>query len=256
MLSTLDRNADRSIELSIVIPAYDEEANIARSVGDAVRVADRLCDRFEVVVVDDGSSDRTAEIVRSMGEQDPRIRLISHETNQGYGTALRSGFGASKLAHVFFTDADNQFVLDELELFIPWIHHVDVVAGFRPNRQDPLTRRLNAKAWNALVRVLFYVPVRDIDCAFKLFRREVLEEVDLQAMGAMVNTELMVSLARSGKSVVEIGVTHLPRTAGQARGANLRVILTAFRELRRMYWRLKSAHYQDSRHPRPPALRA
>jgi len=148
MLSTLDRNADRSIELSIVIPAYDEEANIARSVGDAVRVADRLCDRFEVVVVDDGSSDRTAEIVRSMGEQDPRIRLISHETNQGYGTALRSGFGASKLAHVFFTDADNQFVLDELELFIPWIHHVDVVAGFRPNRQDPraATRRFRTRA--------------------------------------------------------------------------------------------------------------
>lgn len=250
-----DRGVDRGHEISIVMPAFNEERNIETAIESARRVGERLFSRFEVIVVDDGSTDRTAELVRRIADDDPRIRLISHTRNEGYGTALRNGFAASRLDLVFFTDADNQFVLDELELFLPWIEHVDVVAGFRPNRQDPFTRRLNAKAWNALVRVLFYVPVRDIDCAFKLFRRSVFDDIDLQAMGAMVNTELMVTLARSGKSVVEIGVTHLPRTEGEARGANPRVILTAFKELRAMYWRLKSAHYQDAGQPRPPKPR-
>jgi hypothetical protein len=110
-------------------------------------------------------------------------------------------------------------------------------------------RRLFAHLWNALIRVLFYVPVRDIDCAFKLFRRSVLDEIDPRAIGAMVNTELMVLLARTGKSVVEIGVTHLPRTAGQARGAHPRVIMGAFVELARMYRRLHGASFRAAQLP-------
>jgi glycosyltransferase involved in cell wall biosynthesis len=245
----------RAIELSIVMPAYNEEANIARSLDAAIDVGERLADRYEVVIVDDGSRDRTVDIVEEYSAKCPFIRLIRHPTNCGYGDALRSGLQAAQLDLVFFTDADNQFVMSELASLLPWIEYVDVVAGFRAQRQDPFARRLNAKLWNALVRVLFYVPVRDIDCAFKLFRREVLEDLQLEAMGAMVNTELMVCLARSGKSVVEIGVTHLPRTAGTARGANLRVIITAFSELRRMYTRLKTQHWQTATNPLPPRAR-
>ena len=115
---------------------------------------------------------------------------------------------------------------------------VDVVAGYRVNRQDRATRRLMAYAWNMLVRMLFYVPVRDIDCAFKLFDQRVLREIDIESVGAMVYTELMVKLGRSGASVVEVGVTHRPRRAGQARGASPRVIATALREVLRMRRRL------------------
>jgi glycosyltransferase involved in cell wall biosynthesis len=233
-------NAARELAVSIVLPAYDEEPNIEQAIAEATAVAERLFARHEVIVVDDGSHDRTAELVHAIRERDPRVRLVSHADNRGYGEALRTGFLAAKLDFVFFTDADLQFDLGELEKFMQYAGTVDVVAGYRLNRQDRLIRRLNGYAWNLLVRVLFYVPVRDIDCAFKLFDRRVLRDVDLESVGAMVNTELMVKLGRAGASVVEVGVHHRPRRAGQARGASPRVILTALREVQRMRKRLAS----------------
>jgi glycosyltransferase involved in cell wall biosynthesis len=224
--------------LSIVLPAYNEEANVAAVVQQATTVATRFCDQHEIIVVDDGSADTTAAIVTSLSDEDPRIRLVQHDTNLGYGGALKSGFLAANLDLVFFTDADSQFDLDELAVFLELIQSVDVVAGYRIKRCDPLLRRLMARAWNYLVRVLFYVPVRDIDCAFKLFRREVFDGLELESVGAMVNTELMVKLGRSGYRVVEIGVSHYPRTAGDPKGANLRVIARAFLELGRMHSQL------------------
>jgi glycosyltransferase involved in cell wall biosynthesis len=223
-----------AFSLSIVLPAYNEEANIAEAVGEATATASRLFADHEVIVVDDGSTDGTAARVRELARADPRVRLVGHPRNRGYGEALRSGFLAAGMQFIFFTDADLQFDMDELEMFVPFAGTVDVVAGYRVNRQDHLVRRLNAYGWNLLVRMLFYVPVRDIDCAFKLFDRRVLSAVDIESVGAMVNTELMVKLGRRGASVVEVGVTHRPRAAGQARGANPRVILTALREVVRM----------------------
>jgi glycosyltransferase involved in cell wall biosynthesis len=244
---------DRRWEISIVLPAFNEEANIFSAIDHATAVARRLCSAYEIVVVDDGSTDSTAAMVEERAKVDDAIRLIRHVRNRGYGEALRTGFAAAALDLVVFTDADNQFDLSELERFLPWIDHVDVVAGYRLNRQDPLGRRLISLAWNSLVRVLFYVPVRDIDCALKLFRRSVLKELDLQAVGAMVNTELMVKLGRSGFSVVEVGVTHFPRTAGTARGANPRVVGLAFVELFEMYRRLRSADAEAAVWRLPPS---
>ena len=236
--ATLD--AKRDVRLSIVLPAYNEEENVDRAISEATVAAERLVADHEIVVVDDGSTDSTAERVNAVAAVDPRIRLVQHPANRGYGEALRSGFLASRLDFVFFTDADLQFDMGELVLLLPYAGTVDVVAGYRINRQDTLVRRMNAYAWNCLVRVLFYVPVRDIDCAFKLFDSRVLSEVDITAVGAMVNTELMVKLGRRGASVVEVGVHHRPRRAGEARGASPRVIATALREIVRMRGRLSS----------------
>jgi len=236
--------------LSIVLPAYNEAANIERAVRSATEVAELYCADHEVIVVDDGSRDDTAAIVTRIAADDHRVRLIQHSVNQGYGGALKSGFLAAKLDLVFFTDADNQFDLHELREFFTLIERVDVVAGYRIKRCDPFFRRINALAWNYLVRALFYVPVRDIDCAFKLFRREVLDGLELESVGAMVNTELMVKLGRSGFRLVEVGVTHYPRTAGAPQGASLRVILRAFAELATMHGRLsrmESAHLPSGR---------
>jgi protoporphyrinogen oxidase len=215
--------------LSIVLPAYNEEGNILESLRRAAGVASRLCAEYEIIVVDDGSTDQTADLVRSAASRNDRIRLISHERNRGYGEALRSGFRSARMDLVFFTDADNQFDFEELANFLPWIDKVDVVAGYRVNRNDAFVRRLYAKGWNVLVRSLFYVPVRDIDCAFKLFRRHLFDSLDLESVGAMVNTELMVKLGRSGAGVIEIGVRHYPRTVGKARGAHPKVIVRAQR---------------------------
>jgi hypothetical protein len=224
--------------VSFVLPAFNEELNIVDALGKAIGAARCLCADFEVLVVDDGSTDRTAALVRLASAQNPSIKLISHQTNRGYGEALRSGFGAAQLEYVFFTDADNQFNMEELDLLLAWVDRADVVAGYRKARQDPAMRRLNAWGWNRLVRLLFYVPVRDIDCAFKLFRRTVLEQIDIESRGAMINTEIMVKLARGGCTIVEVGVTHFPRMAGSPQGAKLRVIARALREVKRMYPRL------------------
>ena len=226
--------------ISIVLPAYNEEQNVEQAVAEATATAERLLASHEILVVDDGSRDRTAALVQGMAERDPRIRLIRHGRNRGYGEALRTGFLASRLEYIFFTDADLQFDIGELDKFLRYAGTVDVVAGYRINRKDTLVRRLNAYGWNLLVRVLFYVPVRDIDCAFKLFNRRVLSEIDIESVGAMVNTEMMVKLGRKGASVVEIGVTHRPRPAGEARGASPRVIATAFKEALRMRGQLSS----------------
>jgi len=238
------------IVLSIVLPAYNEEENIVEAVRRATAVAERLCVDHEIVVVDDGSRDRTAHLVRDLAATDPRIRLVRHARNLGYGEALRTGFRTARLEYVFFTDADNQFDLNELEDFLPWAATVDVVAGYRANRNDPIGRRLNAGAWNRLVRSLFDVPVRDINCAFKLFRRDVFDEIDIESRGAMVNTELMVKLAHAGAEIIEFPVTHYPRTAGVAQGANPRVILRAFWEL----FRRPQAGEPDTPPMRIPAL--
>src|SRR5437588_449059 len=175
------------LQISFVLPAYNEEANVAEAIRRVRTVAQRLCSAYEIIVVDDGSADATAERVEAANEGD--VVLLRHPRNRGYGEALRTGFQAARRDLVFFTDSDNQFDLNELELFLPWIDRADVVAGYRMNRQDRFIRRVLAKSWNYLVRALFYVPVRDIDCAFKLFRRSVFEDIDLASVGAMVNTE-------------------------------------------------------------------
>jgi glycosyltransferase involved in cell wall biosynthesis len=224
--------------LSVVLPAYNEEANIETAVRRAGEVADRLCADHEVIVVDDGSRDGTAETVRRLRADNDRIVLVQHPRNLGYGEALKSGFRTATMDLVFLTDADNQFDLDEIADFLQLIEQADVVAGHRVHRSDPWFRRVNGVAWNYLVRTLYYVPVRDVDCAFKLFRREVFEGVTLDSGGAMVSTELMVTLSRAGYRIVEHGVTHLPRTAGQPGGASPDVIARAFQELFRLHGKL------------------
>jgi glycosyltransferase involved in cell wall biosynthesis len=230
----------RDVRVSIVLPAYNEEANLRRALAEVRASAERLLTAHEIIVVDDGSTDATGRIARDVAASDPRVRVIGHERNRGYGEALRTGFLASRLDFVFFTDADLQFDIAELERFLPYAGTVDVVVGYRLNRQDPPARRLMAYAWNMLVRVLFYVPARDIDCVCKLFDRRALREIDIESVGAMVNTELMVKLGRAGASVVEVGVTHRPRSAGEARGASPAVIAIALREVLRMRRRLAS----------------
>jgi glycosyltransferase involved in cell wall biosynthesis len=232
--------------VSFVLPAFNEEENIVRAIEATVAVATEHCSDFEVVVVDDGSSDRTATLVEEYAEHCPQVRLVRHHRNLGYGQALHSGFAAAQLDFVFYTDADNQFDMAEFPLLLAWADQADVVAGYRRVRQDTFVRRANAWCWNRLVRALFFVPVRDIDCAFKLYRREPLASITIESRGAMIDTEIMVKLARQGSMIVEVGVTHLPRTAGTARGAKPAVIARAFREVWHMYPLLSQLDSRDA----------
>ncbi|NLS78788.1 MAG: glycosyltransferase family 2 protein [Chloroflexi bacterium] len=225
--------------ISAVLPAWNEEANVEKAVRDVTAVLESLGGDFEVIVVDDGSRDRTGEVVKGLMPEFPRLRLVPHPVNRGYGGALRSGFTAATKELVFLTPADNQFDVQELHKLLPLIPEADIINPYRANRQDPAHRRLNAAAWNGLMRLLFGYVARDIDCGFKLFRRAVINRVTLTSNGAFLDTELLVGAKARGLRIVETPVTHLPRTAGSQTGAKLRVILKAFRELIRYWWRLR-----------------
>jgi glycosyltransferase involved in cell wall biosynthesis len=225
--------------LSLVLPAHNEEANIEAVVAAALRTLPEFTDRFEIIVVDDGSRDRTADIVRRLAREGARVRLIQHERNQGYGAALRSGFRATVGDYVMFMDADRQFDIRDLRLLSPFAGEYDIVAGFRMERSDPLHRRVFAETFNVAVRVLFGVHLRDIDCAFKLFRGDLLRSIPLSAPGALINTEIQAKARRQGARLEQVGVHHYPRVAGQATGGNPRVIARAMRETLILWWRMR-----------------
>jgi glycosyltransferase involved in cell wall biosynthesis len=228
-------------ELSLVFPARDEEANLGPLLDAALAAGARHASDFEVLIVDDGSRDASAELVTDRAAGDPRIRLVRHTEAQGYGAALRTGLRAARGELVFFSDADLQFELDELRVLLVHAQRFDVVAGFRAPRRDPWTRRLIARGWGLLVGTLFDLPVRDIDCAFKLFHRRVLDAVPLASLGAFVNTELLVRARSAGFLMRQVPVTHHPRRHGRQSGARPRVILRALLELASLYRELRRA---------------
>jgi glycosyltransferase involved in cell wall biosynthesis len=200
-----------------------------------------VADSHEVIVVDDGSTDATRSLAEDLAYADPRVRVIVHETNRGYGGAVRSGLEAARLEWVFLTDSDLQFDMRELSRFAPVAPSCDIVAGYRVHRADPPHRLLNAAMWNMLVRRVFDVELRDVDCAFKLMRRELVQSLPLTANGAMVSTELIAQARIARARIVELGVGHRPRAAGRPSGASPRVVVRAFRELRAVRAELRGA---------------
>jgi glycosyltransferase involved in cell wall biosynthesis len=202
--------------LSVVLPAYNEEENIRVALQKALDCLPRMADEFEVIVVDDGSRDRTAEIAHAMVvENYPLIRLLRHVENRGYGAALRTGFRHARYELVFYTDSDNQFDIAELEYALPMMADHDVVVGFRVYRYDSVLRVLTSHGYNLLVRLLFRVKVRDVDCAFKVFRREVLDKISIECSDFFVDTELVAKARKWNFRIAEKGVRHYPRAAGE-----------------------------------------
>lgn len=217
--------------LSLVMPAYNEEANVSAAIRAAARAGERFAEDYEVIVVDDGSRDRTADRVREEARVNPRVRLLQHPQNRGFGAALKTGLKAAEKPLVFYTDSDLQFDLDQIGSLLDNIAAFPVVIGYRVNRQDHWLRKLNAWAWGQLQRLLFGLRVRDIDCGFKLFRREVLAPMIMRSDGAFLSTEILLRAQAAGHRIVEIPVRHYPRKAGAPTGARLHVILKAFAEL-------------------------
>lgn len=225
------------IRLSIFFPAYNEEANIREAVEETIRVveASPYIGDYEIIVVNDGSTDHTLAIAKELAGLYPAVRVVDHGKNRGYGAALISGMKAARKDYVFFTDADLQFDIAELQNLLIHLQKYQVVIGYRAPRQDPAMRLLNARVWNLLNRMLFGLRVRDIDCAFKIFRRQLVQNLTLRSRGAMISAETLIRLSRSGVRIKEVPVSHLPRVAGSPTGAKPSVILRAFREMTALY---------------------
>ena len=173
--------------LSLVLPAYNEEQIIAATIEQANSVLTQLIRDFEIIVVNDGSTDRTGSILANLSARDPRLRVVTHECNQGYGATLADGFAAANKDLTLFIDSDGQFAIQDLSLLLPFIDQYDAVIGYRIKRQDTWMRKLNAWSWKQVVRVTLGVHVRDIDCAFKVLRTTFLRAHPLETRGAMIN---------------------------------------------------------------------
>jgi glycosyltransferase involved in cell wall biosynthesis len=227
----------KPVSLSIFFPAFNEDENIIPSIEKAIEVAEHspFIDDYEIIVVNDGSKDGTKKIVTDYTETHSQVRLITHAHNRGYGAALITGLQSAEKEYVFFTDADLQFDLTEINSLLIQVTAGDLVIGYRAPRRDPFMRILNAAGWNTLNRLLFGLKVRDIDCAFKLFPTKLVQKQTYVAMGAMTSAEILIRLTRSGASVKEVPVSHFPRVAGSPTGAKLSVILRAFREMIQLY---------------------
>jgi glycosyltransferase involved in cell wall biosynthesis len=223
--------------ISMVLPAYNEADNIEPMVAEATPALESVTDDYEIVVVDDGSADDTAGVTRRVMREYPRVRLVEHPVNQGFGAAVFSGFTTAEKDWIFYTDADRQFVLSELEQFVPFMDDADLIAGYRAPRRDPFMRVVYGKGWSALCTLLFGYTVRDVDCGFKLLRREIIQSLapQIASRGATFSIEWLVRAKRAGYRFAELPVTHRPRVAGSQTGATINVITRAFREL----WRVR-----------------
>ena len=225
-----------NVSISVFFPCYNEQGNIAGVVGKALAELENLNADFEVIIVDDGSGDSTGTIADELAGGNNRVKVVHHRTNLGYGAALQSGFKASTKELVFYTDGDGQFDIKEMPGLLDLMEQCDIVSCYRLNRQDNLVRKINAWCWTKLVCLLFGIKIRDIDCAFKLYKRGIFDSIKLVSTGALIDAEILARAVRKGYRVVQQGVHHYPRTAGAQTGANFRVILHAFKELLRL-WR-------------------
>ncbi|NOX59271.1 MAG: glycosyltransferase family 2 protein [Planctomycetes bacterium] len=234
--------AKKLSSLTIFFPFYDEVDHVEGLARLAMEVGQKYTDDLEVLLVDDGSSDGTGELADSLAAKYPDvIRAIHNRPNLGYGGALKRGFESATKDWIFYTDGDGQFDLNDLELVVPWVKEGQIVSPYRMDRQDSALRKLNAAMWGTLVRKLFRLRVRDIDCAFKVYPREFISRVNLKSDGALIDTEMLARAQRLGYPIVQVGVNHYPRKSGESTGGNPAVILRAFREL----WTLRKDILRD-----------
>jgi len=226
-------------ELSVFFPFYNEEANIAAQTKQALKIIPQFAKKFEIILVDDGSADKTGPIGQKLAADHPNVVLVSHQKNRGYGGALKSGFRKAKHEWIFFSDGDRQFDLKEIGKLLPQTNQADLVIGYRQKRADTPIRLVNAKLFNLLIRLLFGLKVTDIDCAFKLIKKEVVDSLELKSDGALISSELLIKAQKAGFKIAQTPVSHYPRKIGSPTGANPRVIFKAFYDIFTLWRELK-----------------
>lgn len=227
---------DKSI--SVFLPALNEEENIKSCLLSVKRYLHKRFKDYEILVISDGSTDNTEKIVREFAKKDQHIRSIHHEKNLGYGAALRSGFTNSSKELIFYTDADNQFNVEEMDRLFPLLNSYDIVSGYRIKRQDPLMRIFIAWVYNLLIRILFNLKVKDIDASFKLYKKDVFKKIRLKANTGLVDAEILIKARKNGFFIGQIGVTHYPRIKGITT-VRPKIIIDIFKEIKILWQELR-----------------
>ena len=229
--------------LSVFFPAYNEEAQIRDTVEKAKKTLEKVSDKWEIIIVNDGSKDKTLEVAKKLSDEDKRIRVINHKKNRGYGAALRSGLYSARYPWIAFTDSDGQFDFSEIVNFIKEQRktNADIVVGYYKKRQVSKFKIFTSKIWEFLVFVLFGLKVKDIDCGFKLISKKVIDSISKleSERGAFISSEFLIKSKKKGFKIVEIPVTHHPRKAGSGTGRNLNVIVKSFVDLLKLWKKLR-----------------
>lgn len=229
--------------LSVFFPTYNEEENVENTILKAKSVLTKNVKSWEIIIVNDGSKDGTKEIAEKLGTEDNRIRVINHVVNRGYGASLRSGFYNARYPWIAFTDSDGQFDFSEIANFFQKQEEngADLVIGYYKKRQVSKFKIVTSRMWEIAVMILFGLHVHDIDCGFKLIKKEVVEKIPKleSERGAFISSELLIKAKNNGFKIVEIPVTHLPRTQGKGTGRNIKVIIQSFVDLIKLWRKLK-----------------
>jgi len=225
--------------LTAFFPCFNEEANVKRMVEHFEEVLPNIAKKFEILIIDDGSTDKTGQIADKLSKTHPNVRTIHHQKNEGYGASLRTGVAEAKHDWVFFTDGDMQFDVAQLAQFVPFTREHQVIIGYRTTRADGNFRAMNARIFKMYIDLLFRLHVRDIDCAFKLFKREQVQSLQLLSTGAFTSAEMLYRLKKRGEKFHQLPVTHYPRQFGTPTGNHPRVIIKAGIEAFRVYFHTK-----------------
>ena len=226
-----------NLSISVVLPAHNEAENIRITVENCIAYLEQNVLDYEVVVVNDGSTDYTQKIVEELQSTNSKVVLVNHTVNMGYGSALRSGFDKASCEYIFFMDSDGQFDINDLDRLIPLVSAKDVVIGYREDRADSFIRSLNAWLYGLYIYLTFGLKVRDMDCAFKVFPKKAYQDIrPIKSSGALFSAEFLIKLKRNGLILKEVPVRHFPRRFGTQSGANIKVILRMFKES----WKLKN----------------
>lgn len=231
----------KSRAISVFFPIFNEEGNVEATVSKAIKVLQDLKLEYEIIIVNDGSKDKTEQVAENLANKNPKIRVINHPKNLGYGEALKSGFYNARFDTIVYTDGDGQFDFSEITKFLEKIDSYDLIIGYRIKRQDSFVRRFFGKGWRLTLLVIFGLTLKDVDCGFKMVKKKVLETIPhLESeRGAMINAELAIKAKKYGFKVGQIGVNHYPRLSGRSTGANVGVIIKSYVDLLRLWWKLK-----------------
>jgi glycosyltransferase involved in cell wall biosynthesis len=231
--------ATYNLSVSVFFPAHNEIDNIGPLTKKTVAVLSESLSDFEVLIINDGSTDGTREAADALAAAYPQVRAIHHDINRGYGGAVKTGIAACEKDWIFFTDGDGQFDITEINTLFGQVEGADAVVGYRIDRKDPFHRKVFAFCWGSLIQILFGFHVKDLDCAFKLFRRRYFDGIELKAEGALISVELFSILKKNKAKIRQVGVHHYPRQAGKQSGGNPKVVVRAFIELFKFYRTLK-----------------
>jgi len=223
---------NKDIRLSVFFPAYYDEKNIDKVVRKAVEVLEELQLRdYEITIIEDGSPDKTAEVADTLAGQYPKVKVIHHKKNKGYGATLWEGFTTARFEHVFYTDGDNQFDMEELRKFVAIIPYSDMVVGYRKKKQYSLYRKITSFVYNLILKYTFDVDYIDIDCAFKILPTELFKKITVKTKDAFIDAEIMIKANLLGYTSTEMGVNHLPRVDGISTAARPSIIFRTIKEI-------------------------